>query len=107
MSAVLHGLMRWQVPFLSSWTSASIDPVSVVCLRRLPLVGRRACERAGCDDVAGAVDEDELIEHWTLLDGELELLSGRRGATKLAFALILKFHQLHGRFPCGRGEFAG
>jgi hypothetical protein len=56
--------------------------------------------------VARAVDEDELIEHWTLLDEEMELLSGRRGPTKLAFALMLKFHQLHGRFPRGHGEFA-
>jgi Domain of unknown function (DUF4158) len=55
--------------------------------------------------VARVVDEDELIEHWTLLDEEMELLAGRRGPTKLAFALMLKFHQLHGRFPRGRGEF--
>ncbi|MFI7641665.1 DUF4158 domain-containing protein [Nonomuraea sp. NPDC049400] len=34
----------------------------------------------------------------------MELLAGRRGPTKLAFALMLKFHQLHGRFPRGRGE---
>lgn len=50
------------------------------------------------------LDEDELIEHWTLVDEEMELLAGRRGPTKLAFALMLKFHQLHGRFPRGRGE---
>jgi hypothetical protein len=55
--------------------------------------------------VARVVDEDELIEHWTLLDEEMELLAGRRGPTKLAFGLMLKFHQLHGRFPRGRGEF--
>ncbi|MET8006580.1 Tn3 family transposase [Nonomuraea glycinis] len=34
----------------------------------------------------------------------MALLAGRRGPTKLAFALMLKFHQLHGRFPRGRTE---
>jgi len=29
---------------------------------------------------------------------------GRRGATKLGFALLLRFYALHGRFPAGRGE---
>jgi hypothetical protein len=48
--------------------------------------------------MARALDEDELVGHWTLLNEEMELLSGRRGPTKLAFALMLKFHQLHGRF---------
>jgi hypothetical protein len=33
------------------------------------------------------LDEDELIGHWTLVGDELEQLSGRRGATKLGFAL--------------------
>ncbi|MBB5781862.1 Tn3 family transposase [Nonomuraea jabiensis] len=54
--------------------------------------------------MARVLDEDELVGHWTLLDEEMELLAGRRGPTKLAFALMLKFHQLHGRFPRGRGE---
>ncbi len=67
------------------------------------MLGWQACGRAGCD-VARVVDEDELIEHWTLVDEEMELLAGRRGPTKLAFALMLKFHQRHGRFPRGRTE---
>lgn len=54
--------------------------------------------------MARTVDEDELIEHWTLIGEELELLAGKRGPTKLAFALLLKFHQQHGRFPRGRTE---
>jgi hypothetical protein len=49
--------------------------------------------------VARIVDEDELIEHWTLVGEELILVAGKRGPTKLAFALMLKFHQRHGRFP--------
>lgn len=55
--------------------------------------------------MARTVDEDELIGNWTLVDEEMALLAGRRGSTKLAFALMLKFHQLHGRFPRGRTEF--
>jgi hypothetical protein len=49
------------------------------------------------------LDEDELIGNWTLV-GELEQLSGWRGATKLGFALLLRFYAVHGRFPAGRGE---
>ena len=42
------------------------------------------------------VDEDELIEHWTLVGKELTALAGKRGPTRLAFALPLKFHQRYG-----------
>jgi len=54
--------------------------------------------------VARVLDEDELIGNWTLAGDELEQLSGRRGATKLGFALLLRFYAVHGRFPAGRGE---
>jgi Domain of unknown function (DUF4158) len=54
--------------------------------------------------VARELDEDELIGNWTLVGDELEQLSGRRGATKLGFALLLRFYAVHGRFPAGRSE---
>ncbi len=54
--------------------------------------------------MARLLDDDELIGNWTLVGGELEQLSGRRGATKLGFALLLRFYAVHGRFPAGRGE---
>lgn len=50
------------------------------------------------------VDLDELVEHWTLLDDERELIAGKRGPTRLGFALILKFYARAGRFPRGRSE---
>jgi hypothetical protein len=50
------------------------------------------------------MDEDELIGNWTLISDELEQLSGRRGATKLGFAVLLRFYAVHGRFPSGRSE---
>jgi len=50
------------------------------------------------------VDEDELIEHWTLVGDELGQVAGKRGATRLGFALLLKFFSGMGRFPRGRGE---
>lgn len=52
------------------------------------------------------VDVDELIEFWTLLDEDRELLAGKRGATALGFALLLKHYSRHGRFPRGRSEVA-
>jgi TnpA family transposase len=54
--------------------------------------------------VARSVDEDELIEHWTLVGDGWTLLAGKRGPTRLGFALLLLFHLNHGRFPRGRGE---
>jgi len=54
--------------------------------------------------VAVPVELDELVEHWTLLDDERPLLSGKGGAGLLATAVLLKFYLRHGRFPRGRGE---
>ncbi|WP_235000859.1 DUF4158 domain-containing protein [Marinactinospora thermotolerans] len=51
------------------------------------------------------VSMDELVEHWTVLDDEQDLVTGKRGATKLGFALLLKYYTRHGRFPRGRADF--
>jgi len=37
------------------------------------------------------------IGRW--LDDERTLVAGKRGATRLGFALLLKFYTRHGRFP--------
>ena len=34
---------------------------------------------------------------------ELNLVAGKRGATKLGFALLLRFYTERGRFPRGEG----
>jgi hypothetical protein len=49
--------------------------------------------------VAREIDDDELIEHWTLVGDELGQVAGKRGATRLGFSLLLKFYTWHGRFP--------
>ena len=49
------------------------------------------------------LDEDELVEHWTLLDDEQALVAGKRGATRLGFALLLKFYTAR-PVPPGPGE---
>jgi len=54
--------------------------------------------------VGRRLDGDELIEHWTLVGQELEQVAGKRGPSRLGFALLLRFHTLHGRFPRGRHE---
>src|SRR5674536_295328 len=54
--------------------------------------------------VARVVDEDELIDRWTLVGDELGEVAGKRGATRLGFAILLKFYSCHGRFPRGRAE---
>lgn len=40
----------------------------------------------------------ELIEEWTLLPRELELLGNKSGPTRLGYAVLLKFFQREGRF---------
>ena len=52
------------------------------------------------------MDLDELVQHPTLLDDERELAAGKRGPTRLGFALLLKFYTGTGRFPRGRSELA-
>jgi len=42
---------------------------------------------------------DELVEHWTLLVDEQELIAGERGSTRLGFALLLKFYVRLGPVP--------
>jgi hypothetical protein len=51
--------------------------------------------------VARSLDLDELVEYWTLLDDEQKLIAGKRGPTRLGFALMLKFYTRAGRFPRG------
>ncbi|MFF3932902.1 DUF4158 domain-containing protein [Streptomyces hirsutus] len=53
------------------------------------------------------LDLDELVKHRTLIKDEQELVSGKRGATRLGFAVWLKFYTQHGRFPRSRAELAG
>src|SRR5216683_1789266 len=50
------------------------------------------------------MDLDELADHWTLLKDEQELVAGKRGPTRLGFAVLLKFYARAGRFPRGRAE---
>jgi hypothetical protein len=42
---------------------------------------------------------DELIASWTLVDSDWRLLGNKSGATRLGFALLLKFFELEARFP--------
>lgn len=50
------------------------------------------------------LDLDELVEHFTLYPDELELLRNKSGATRLGFAVSIKFLLWKARFPSGRSE---
>jgi Domain of unknown function (DUF4158) len=47
---------------------------------------------------------DELMEHWTMLPHEHQLLGNKSGPTRLGFAVLLKYFQYEGRFPQHSGE---
>lgn len=48
--------------------------------------------------------EYELATQWLLFPQERQLLGNKTGATRLGFALLLKFFQLEGRFPASALE---
>jgi hypothetical protein len=47
---------------------------------------------------------DEVVDHFTLIGDELELLRNKSGATRLGFAVLLKYVMWRGRFPPGSHE---
>lgn len=42
---------------------------------------------------------EQLVDHWTLEEGDRTLIGNKSGPTRLGFALLLKSFQLQGRFP--------
>src|SRR5215472_13799449 len=49
-------------------------------------------------------ENEELIEHWMLSVWDLAQLGNKTGATRLGFAVLLKFFQKTGRFPAFKNE---
>lgn len=48
-----------------------------------------------------AVGVDEVIELWTLLDEDRQLVVGKRAANALESPLLLRYYSCRGRFPSG------
>ena len=53
------------------------------------------------------LDEDELIEHWTLVGDELGQVAGKLGPTRLGFSLLLKFYAQAWPVPARPRRVAG
>src|SRR5260370_19338958 len=49
-------------------------------------------------------ETEELVEHWTLDVEDRTLLGNKTGATRLGFAVLLKFFRGEGRFPQHKNE---
>ena len=49
-------------------------------------------------------EPDVLIECWTLVEDDWELVANKSGPTRLGFAVLLKFFEIEGRFPRHGGE---
>ena len=54
-----------------------------------------------------AWSSDELVDSWTLVGQDWDLVGNKSGATRLGFALQLKFFELNSRFPSPADDFAG
>lgn len=52
-------------------------------------------------------ENEELFEHWMLSTWDLADLGNKTGATRLGFAVLLKFFQREGRFPAFKNEVPG
>jgi hypothetical protein len=49
-------------------------------------------------------DIEELIEHFTLVSADTDLLDKKMRAAQLGFALLLKCFQIEARFPAGKAK---
>jgi Domain of unknown function (DUF4158) len=49
-------------------------------------------------------ENEELIEHWILGPWDLAQVGNKTGATRLGFAVLLKFFQREGRFLFFKNE---
>jgi hypothetical protein len=49
-------------------------------------------------------EPEDLLDAWTLVEGDWDLVANKVGATRLGFALLLRFFELEARFPRDRGE---
>ncbi len=47
---------------------------------------------------------DELVSSWTLVEADWSLVANKTGATRLGFAVLLKFFEIDARFPQHAGE---
>jgi hypothetical protein len=52
-------------------------------------------------------ETEELIDQWALHAEDRVLLGNKTGATRLGFAVLLKYFQRTGRFPQHKKEIAG
>ncbi len=52
-------------------------------------------------------ENEELVEHWMLSAWDLAQVGNKTGATRLGFAVLLKFFQRVGRFPAFKNEVPG
>ena len=49
-------------------------------------------------------EPEDLIEVWTLLEDDMKRVRNKSGATRLGFALLLKFLEVEARFPASAVE---
>ena len=49
---------------------------------------------------------EELIDYFTIMPNEMNLIETKAGDTKLGFAVLLNFFQLEAKFPNSKNEIA-
>ncbi len=49
-------------------------------------------------------EPEDLLAAWTLVEDDWRLVANKTGATRLGFAVLLKFFEQEGRFPTSAEE---
>ena len=73
-----------------------------MCIRDRSLVGR--CAAKGAEGCKGNEGPEDPVSCWTLVNSDWDLVANKAGATRLGFAVLLKFFELEARFPRHAGE---
>lgn len=68
------------------------------------MAGAACVVMRGSSRCGGSGRLEQPIACWTLVEDDWRLVGNKTGATRLGFAVLLKFFQLEARLPSGPGE---
>ncbi|MFC3450615.1 hypothetical protein [Amycolatopsis speibonae] len=73
----------------------------------LAAIAVRRSDLLGSSDIRMDWSDDELAVSWTLVGEDWSLVGNKTGATRLGFAVLLKFFEIEARFPAdGFADYA-
>jgi len=83
----------------SSTGTSRVHGKTVPAPPTLPGKSGKHSDLLGSDDMRMEWSDDELVASWTLVGEDWSLVGNKTGATRLGFAVLLKFFEIEARFP--------